>query len=657
VQCAKGAIDAEIALGNLRSKCKGLTRRVFRKSTCGHTTGISGSKIVCLKESATGVPKCSIKGELACGPVGGVPITQNQCLGAAFCADQDKSGDFRVARKDLATGTIPSGDDAICVPACGDGIIDAGLGEECDDGVFANSDTAPDACRTDCTNFRCGDGVVDTPDTCDAGDGNNSDDPDAPSGCRLDCTPLRCGDGITDTGETCDAGVGNSDAPDAASGCRTDCSPLRCGDAVVDPGSGEACDTTSAAACVFPASNGCNDPNSAAPCTCSVCGDATIDFPLETCDPPGGACSSHCLLPALALYDTGTLVTSTSFTISKGLLGPGTALPIGPQAAVIPISVGPDLPGTGGVQLLAPLPTTFAPIDVIGAATACVFHIPLDPNDPNNPIPPPIPGASGIGWLDCVGGPANPALGAYGLPTGPDFDLYYDHCTAQVQSTDPNDAVYPGPVCDSNPLGPEDEIAGQLLCAPPAYVGAYSGGSGLSDTGVTGTGLCVPEQGAIDAPCALGTPDTFAGQFGQFGNAHGFQDPQAPECIGAGTGMVSTGAGIAAGDAFLFFNSALDVRGVTDPNDLNCVPPTRTPPSITPFTTGTAQSGVMDAFGSLAALQSQIGTGVRFTCPDILFGGPVEAGRSLFSTAALLDTTGVGPVPIDLNIGTSYISQ
>lgn len=47
---------------------------------------------------------------------------------------------------------------------CGDGELE-GL-EECDDGQ-ANSDTAPDACRTDCRLARCGDGVADTGEACD----------------------------------------------------------------------------------------------------------------------------------------------------------------------------------------------------------------------------------------------------------------------------------------------------------------------------------------------------------------------------------------------------------------------------------------------------------------------------------------------------------
>ncbi len=74
--------------------------------------------------------------------------------------------------------------------ACGDGVVQGN--EECDDGA-ANSDSAPDACRTNCINPFCGDGVQDTSEECD--DGNN----ETGDGCREDCTILGCGDGIGDS--------------------------------------------------------------------------------------------------------------------------------------------------------------------------------------------------------------------------------------------------------------------------------------------------------------------------------------------------------------------------------------------------------------------------------------------------------------------------
>ena len=85
------------------------------------------------------------------------------------------------------------------VPVCGDGLV--GDGEGCDDGAD-NSDTAPDACRTDCQPAGCGDGVVDAGEACDD---NNLADGDG-------CTPA-CQVGSTTPAPTSD------DPPEAEGGC------------------------------------------------------------------------------------------------------------------------------------------------------------------------------------------------------------------------------------------------------------------------------------------------------------------------------------------------------------------------------------------------------------------------------------------------------
>ncbi|HEY0138324.1 MAG TPA: hypothetical protein VGB85_29770, partial [Nannocystis sp.] len=61
---------------------------------------------------------------------------------------------------------------------CGDGIVDAG--EACDNGP-ANSDTTPNACRTDCVFAFCGDAVIDGGEQCDDGDALGGD------GCSAAC--------------------------------------------------------------------------------------------------------------------------------------------------------------------------------------------------------------------------------------------------------------------------------------------------------------------------------------------------------------------------------------------------------------------------------------------------------------------------------------
>lgn len=53
-------------------------------------------------------------------------------------------------------------------PSCGDGAVNQPT-EQCDNGS-ANSDTLPDACRTDCTLPSCGDNVADTGEECDGAD-------------------------------------------------------------------------------------------------------------------------------------------------------------------------------------------------------------------------------------------------------------------------------------------------------------------------------------------------------------------------------------------------------------------------------------------------------------------------------------------------------
>jgi len=85
---------------------------------------------------------------------------------------------------------------------CGNGVVDSG--EECDDGD-QNSDTTPDACRTNCRAAQCFDGVVDpgAGEECDDGAANADFEANA---CRTNCLLPRCGDGGVDTGESCDDG-------------------------------------------------------------------------------------------------------------------------------------------------------------------------------------------------------------------------------------------------------------------------------------------------------------------------------------------------------------------------------------------------------------------------------------------------------------------
>ena len=79
------------------------------------------------------------------------------------------------------------------VRLCGDGVVDTADGEVCDDGNLRSGD----GCRSDCLAIEvCGNGVVDAGEDCDDGAANSDTAPDA---CRTDCSSPRCGDGVNDS--------------------------------------------------------------------------------------------------------------------------------------------------------------------------------------------------------------------------------------------------------------------------------------------------------------------------------------------------------------------------------------------------------------------------------------------------------------------------
>lgn len=108
-------------------------------------------------------------------------------------------------------------------PVCGNGIPQEG--EACDNGA-QNSDTAADACRTDCTLPVCGDG------TTDPGNAESCDDANsvALDGCTPACVKEFCGDGTVNNlpAETCDDR--NTNPNDR---CTNSCRDATCGDGIV----------------------------------------------------------------------------------------------------------------------------------------------------------------------------------------------------------------------------------------------------------------------------------------------------------------------------------------------------------------------------------------------------------------------------------------
>ncbi len=188
-------------------------------------------------------------------------LCPGECQDDCTCPGEVTTTTSTTTSTSTTTTTLP--------PVCGNGILEAG--EVCDDGVD-NSDTNPNACRTDCTLPFCGDGVHDTEtEACDDGEANSDTVPNA---CRTDCTLPDCGDGVLDEGEECDDGSGNSGTtPDA---CRLDCTEPICGDDVID--TGEECDNGALNSDTTPGA--CRTD-----CTLPYCGDGVVDAPTEACEP------------------------------------------------------------------------------------------------------------------------------------------------------------------------------------------------------------------------------------------------------------------------------------------------------------------------------------------------------------------------------------
>ncbi|MCH2110117.1 MAG: fibro-slime domain-containing protein, partial [Polyangiaceae bacterium] len=150
----------------------------------------------------------------------------------------------------------PCGANCMNVPTCGDGVLQPDF-ELCDDGVN-NSDTLYDGCTSECDwGAYCGDGVIDDGqngsvnggETCDDGVNNTAYSADG-TGCSYQCSSNvpSCGDGERNGPEQCDLGAAMNTG--SYGGCRADCTlSSRCGDGVVDPG--EFCDAgpTGSASC------------------------------------------------------------------------------------------------------------------------------------------------------------------------------------------------------------------------------------------------------------------------------------------------------------------------------------------------------------------------------------------------------------------------
>lgn len=165
-------------------------------------------------------PYCDVEPDYLC------LIPGQRCLACPAECPPGECGDgiVQADRGEQCDDGAENGPDATCsdtctvVPYCGDGFVQGWLGELCDDGV--NTGTTYDSCTDGCVLFAfCGDGVVQAGDgeQCDAGDASGYDYGDCSPSCERSAY---CGDGfIQRLYETCDDGV--NDGRDGT--CMPDC--------------------------------------------------------------------------------------------------------------------------------------------------------------------------------------------------------------------------------------------------------------------------------------------------------------------------------------------------------------------------------------------------------------------------------------------------
>ena len=193
------------------------------------------------------------------------------------------------------------------LPYCGDGIVQASIGEVCDEGQYQGQPGCSKDCKTQdsscsctpgnacvCKTPVCGDGIIEVGEQCDQG---KSTYPGCSSTCQIQagyqcpfagapCVPV-CGDGILiPPAEQCDPGIAAE-----ASACNSDCTvkpgyacnatschKTVCGDGVVE--GTEGCDVKPLN---YDLGDGCTPLCTAEP-TC----------PAGTASSPGGACTTIC---------------------------------------------------------------------------------------------------------------------------------------------------------------------------------------------------------------------------------------------------------------------------------------------------------------------------------------------------------------------------
>ncbi|MBK8938035.1 MAG: DUF4215 domain-containing protein [Polyangiaceae bacterium] len=277
------------------------------------------------------VAACEDSAQIVIPPEGGGGSGTSDGGGGGSTTEGGGGSGFVTGGSDQGGQPGTGGAGGVDTTGCGDGLIQIGDGEVCDDG---NSDPG-DGCSSDCTSVEqdfscptpgqacvstveCGDGVISGQETCDDGDTTAGDG--CSDACAVElgwqctqpnvpCIAAMCGDGILAGAEECE----DDDAiPTSGDGCSDTCQrefgfacglpgvachPTDCNDGLKE--GDEPCDDGN-----DDIGDGCNpfcevEPScSAGPCV-SACGDGLIlPSDMEDCDDgnttDGDGCSSIC---------------------------------------------------------------------------------------------------------------------------------------------------------------------------------------------------------------------------------------------------------------------------------------------------------------------------------------------------------------------------
>jgi hypothetical protein len=188
---------------------------------------------------------------------------------------------------------------------CGNGTLEGT--EECDDGA-GNSNTTPDACRTDCRRAQCGDAVVDSGEACDGGEPvacTTTCGTPGTGACTASCT-LPTGSACRGPDEVCN---GMDDDCNGSTDETFDCTGTETGSCT------NACGTTgsrtcTAASCTWGACCGAVEvcPTSCAGPTCDDDCDGDTD---EDCAPCNDDCANAAPLTASGDYPGSTALATS----------------------------------------------------------------------------------------------------------------------------------------------------------------------------------------------------------------------------------------------------------------------------------------------------------------------------------------------------------